>query len=209
MADLIARLDDIPPERIWLRPAPGEATEQDAVAANERLNRLCELIDGVLVEKPMGFFESRLAAVLIQLLGNYLTEHNSGFILGADGMLQYQPGQVRMPDVSVFMWHRFPGRIPPAGAVLRMTPDLAVEVLSPTNTPKEMERKLGEVFAGGGKLVWHVDPDERIFEVFTSINQSTVLDETQTLDGGTVMPGFSLPIKDFFALVGRRASSES
>lgn len=208
-ADLIARLGDIPPERIWLRPVPGTATEQDAIVANERLDRLCELVDGVLVEKPMGFYESHLAAVLIQLLGSYLTEHNSGFIMGADGMVECQPGQIRMPDVSVYMWGRFPGRILPTGAILRMTPDLAVEVLSPTNTPKEMERKMREVFAGGGKLVWHVDPDERTFEVFTGVDQSTVLDESQTLDGGSLLPEFSLPIKDFFALAGRRAPSEN
>jgi Uma2 family endonuclease len=208
VASLIAKLGDIPPERIWLHPIPGTATEQDAVRVNEKQKRLCELIDGVLVEKPMGFYEGRLGMLLGYFLETYFSKNSIGFAIGSDGMLEYEPGQIRLPDVSVFLWHRFPGRILPHGAILRMTPDLAVEVLSPTNTRKEMERKLREVFTGGGKQVWHVDPDEHIFEVFTALDQSTVLGEGRMLDGGSLLPGFSLPIKDFFALAGRRAGPE-
>src|ERR1700719_242517 len=95
MAQLIAHLGDIPPERIRLQPAPGRATEEDVITSKERFNCLCELIDGVLVEKPMGFYESRLAAILIYFLEAYLSKNDLGFVLGADGMLSIQPGQVR------------------------------------------------------------------------------------------------------------------
>lgn len=209
MADLLDRLGNISPERILMRPAPGTANEKDAVLTNDRFDHLCELIDGVLVEKPMGFYESRLAVVLSHLLETYLSSRNLGFVLGTDAMLQYEPGQIRMPDVSVFLWHRFPGRILPTGAILRMTPDLAVEVLSPTNTVKEMDRKLRELFAGGAKLVWHVDPVERAVQVFTGVDESTMVNESQTLDGGNVLPGFSLPLRELFTRAGQRAAPEA
>ena len=65
LADLRQRLGGIPLERIWFHPAPGTATEKDVIAAEARENRLCELVDGTLVEKAMGFEESRLAGELL------------------------------------------------------------------------------------------------------------------------------------------------
>jgi Uma2 family endonuclease len=205
MADLITYLGDIPPERIRLRPAPGNATEEDVITVNERREGLCELIDGVLVEKPMGFYESRLALLLAHYLEEYLGKNDLGFLLGADGMVGVAPGQVRLPDVSFFFWRRFPNRTLPRGAILRMTPDLAVEILSPSNRPREMKRKLQELFAGGGQLAWHVDPEQRTVKVFTAVEQYTELDASQTLDGGTVLPGFSLPLAQWFTRAGQRA----
>ncbi len=66
-----------------------------------------------------------------------------------------------------------------------------------------MERKLRDYFAAGSKLVWYLDPDERSLRVYTSPDQFTTLDESGTLDGGDVLPGFRLPIREWFALRGR------
>jgi Uma2 family endonuclease len=208
MAQLIAHLGDIPPERIRLQPAPGRATEEDVINANERLSCLCELIDGVLVQKPMGYYESRLAVILIYFLEAYLAKNDLGFVLGEAGMLCVAPGQVRMPDVSFFFWKRFPNRILPQGAILQMTPDLGVEILSPTNRPREMDRKLQELLAGGAQLVWHVNPDQRTVRVYKAIDQFTELGAGEALDGGNVLPGFSLPLDQWFARAGERARTE-
>ncbi len=83
VADLLESLGDIPPERIRMRSFPGSATKDDdlAVRANER--RLCELVDGVLVEKPLGYVESRLAAEFIYALIEFLRRHNLGTAAGA------------------------------------------------------------------------------------------------------------------------------
>ena len=82
-------------------PAPGTATEADGNRPGRASeNRLCELIDGVLVEKTMGFTESRCAAELIMDLGNYLRTNDLGLIAGADGMLRLQFRRVRIPDVA-------------------------------------------------------------------------------------------------------------
>jgi Uma2 family endonuclease len=203
VAELLQQLGDIPPERVRLHPVPGTATEKDVITSKARFNCLCELVDGVLVEKPMGFFEARLAFILGFFLEKFLETHDLGIAVGADAVLRVQPGQVRLPDLSFFSWDRFPNRIVPREAILQMTPDLAVEVLSPSNTKKEMLRKRREYFGGGCRLVWEVDPRKRALRVYTSATQSILLQEDDTLDGGEVIPGFRLPIRDWFKRAGR------
>jgi Uma2 family endonuclease len=205
-ADLLKQLGDIPASRILMCPSPGTATEKDVIQVEARTNRLCELIDGVLVEKPMGWFESRLAVVLAYYLEAFLEKRDLGFVIGEAGMLRVVHGQVRLPDVSFFSWKHFPNRRLPLGAILDRTPDLAVEILSEGNTPKEMARKRREYFAGGTKLVWQVDPELRTVAVYTSPRKFTVLHENDTLEGGRVLPGFDLSIKQWFTRAGRRGS---
>ena len=147
----------------------------------------------------MGWNESRLGALLIYYFEIYLETHDLGIVLGADGMMRLQIGQVRVPDVAFYSWDQFPDRLKPLEKILSAVPDLAVEVLSEGNTLKEMERKRREFFAGGTSLFWMVDPEKRTVEVFTAIDQSQVLEESQTLNGGTVLPGFTLSIADWFA----------
>src|SRR5438270_12331972 len=72
MADVIARVGDIPLDRILNHPEPGTATEQDVLDLDDHQDILCELIDGILVRKPVGYEESRIAAALIKFLGIYL-----------------------------------------------------------------------------------------------------------------------------------------
>src|SRR5438876_10329495 len=97
------------------------------------------------------------------------------------GMQRVAFGQVRLPDVSFYLWSRFPNRELTLAQILDKVADLAVEVLSPSNTEAEMKRKCREFFAGGAKLFWIVDPDERTVEVFTAPEQSTLHTEADTL----------------------------
>src|SRR5216683_1610034 len=119
--DTVAKLVNhlgIPPERIRLFPSPGEATIDDALEFRRETGILCELVDGILVEKAMGYYESLVAAVLIGLLRRYLEEQGEpGFVLGESGMVWVEPDQMRMPDVSYISWDHFPGRVLPKGAV--------------------------------------------------------------------------------------------
>ena len=198
VADLVSRFGEILASRVVLSPTPGTATVEDVVAIQVREGRLCELVDGVLVEKAMGFLESSLACVLIQVLMNYLEEHRLGVVAGEGGMIRLAPNLVRIPDVSFISRDQFPegrvGREP----VPSLSPTLAVEVLSPSNTEAEMDRKLLDYFAAGSKLVWYLDPADRSVRVYTTPQNFTRLDESQTLDGGEVLPGFRLPIRDWF-----------
>src|SRR5271156_6123619 len=71
IADLLKRLGNIPARRVRLYPTPGTATEKDLIKVLDRENRPCELVDGTLVEKPMGYEESEIAATIIILLGSF------------------------------------------------------------------------------------------------------------------------------------------
>jgi Uma2 family endonuclease len=209
LADLLHRLGDIPLERIRFRPYLGTATEQDVIEAEARTDRLCELVDGVLVEKAMGYYESRLAVVLIHFLENYLDGNDLGIVLGADGMTRMEPGLVRMPDVAFHSWSHFPNRLLPPGSFVEQAPDLAVEILSPSNTKGEMDRKRAEYFAGGSRLVWQVYPPSRRVRVYTSVDAFVELTDEETLDGGAVLPGFTLSIRRWFERAGQRSAEES
>ena len=200
VADLLEQLGDIPAWRVRLVPPIGTATEADVIAVHAGEKLLCELVDGTLVEKAMGYHESLVASILIQYLLNYCIPRKLGMIAGEGGMLKLDPGLVRIPDVSFISWDHFPGRKAPREPIPNLAPDLAVEVLSASNTPKEIRRKLREYFASGTRLAWIVDPVARTVRVHTSPESSTLLDESQTVDGGTVIPGFTLAIAEWFTL---------
>jgi Uma2 family endonuclease len=203
LAELLERLGGVPPERIRVHGPLGCATEKELLEYVDRTGRRCELIDGVIVEKAMGFYESRLAVVLAAFLEAYLGEHDLGIILGADGMIRLE-NQVREPDVSFFSWARFPGRLLPRGQVLALAPDFAVEVLSPGNTEAEMDRKRREYFLGGTAMVWEVSPEARTVRVYTDPVTFTPKGENDTLEGGAVLPGFTLSVRRWFERAGQR-----
>jgi Uma2 family endonuclease len=198
LADLLDRLGGIPPERVRAIPPPGTATEEDVLRAEGPTGRICELIDGVLVEKTMGYYESLLAMLLGRRLGDFVEQHGLGVVLGEAGTLRMLPDQVRVPDLCVIRWERFPNRRLPREPIPALAPDLAVEVISKGNTPGEMLRKLRDYFQAGVRLVWYLDPRTRTMEVYTSTEQCTVVHEGDVLHGGDVLPGFEMPLKELF-----------
>jgi Uma2 family endonuclease len=199
VGDLLKHFGGISPRRIRLRPAPGTATEQDVIDIQNREDRLYELVDGVLVEKIMGFPESYLAAEIVQCVGTYASKADLGIVVGADGTVRLMPRLVRIPDVSFISWRRLPSRRIPVEPIPDLVPNLAVEILSKGNTKSEMDRKLKDYFLAGVELVWFIDPARRTVRVYTAPDESTLLTEEQTLDGGKVLPGFRLPLKELFA----------
>jgi Uma2 family endonuclease len=201
-ADVLDRLGGVPPERVRLVPAPGTATERDLIRVNDRKEGLCELIDGILVEKAMGFEEGQLEIWLGTILTNFIRPRNLGVLTGASGPYRVAPRQVRLPDIAFIPMDRYRRR-KVGEAISSLTFDLAIEVLSKSNTRREMERKLREYFAAGTLLVWFVDPRKRTVRVFTDLEHSTLLGERDTLDGGAVLPGFALALRELFAELDR------
>jgi Uma2 family endonuclease len=199
VADLFQRFGPMLLKRIRFDPWPGTATEQDVLDLQAKEGRLFELMDGILVEKAMGFPEAFLAAAIIGMLHNWVSPRKLGAVVAPDGMLRLAPGLIRIPDVSFIRWERFPNRQVQPDPIPNLYPDLAVEVLSPSNTDAEMEQKLRDYFHSGTQLVWFVDPRQRTVTVYTSPHQSVILREDQTLDGGAVLPGFTLPLRELFA----------
>lgn len=204
-AELLDRLGHVPPERIRLQPPPGTATEADVLAALEApRKRLCELIDGVLVEKAMGYSESVLASLLIEVLNAFNRPRNLGLVTAPDGTVRLWAGRVRIPDVAFTSWERMPNRRRPPEPIPSLAPDLAVEVLSISNTDAEMNLKRQDYFTAGVRLVWEVDPRKRTVTVYTAAAEPVVLTATDILEGGIVLPGFALPPRELFAELDRQ-----
>jgi Uma2 family endonuclease len=203
VADVLERFGPIAVSRIRCDQLVGPATEQDVIDISNREGRLYELVDGILVEKEMGYLESALAAWLLYLLQDFLVRNDLGFLVGADGTVRLMPGLVRIPDLSFVAWDRLPKREIPTAPIPDLAPDLAVEVLSAGNTEKEMTRKLRDYFLSGVRLVWFVDPQARTMTVYTAPDRKTILTEDQTLSGGEVLPGLSLPVRQVFARAPR------
>jgi Uma2 family endonuclease len=203
-SDVIARFGDIPLARIRTSPAPGEATEADVIELHDRHDRLYELIDGTLVEKTMGWQESELAIWIATILTNYVRPKKLGKVFGPDGMFRLEPEQIRIPDVAFISNERFAGRTLYPSAFWELGCDLAVEVISPSNTRREMERKLNDYFGAGVKAVWHVYPKSRELAAYTSPADSVMLRGDDVLDGGAVIPGFAVTADQIFAELGAK-----
>jgi Uma2 family endonuclease len=199
LEDLVERLGKIPLSRVRLYAPPGFATEADVLEAERKHNRLCELVDGVLVEKPMGYRESLIALLFGRLLLDFVEPRNLGLVSGADGCVRLFPGLIRFPDVAFASWDRLADRKIPREPIPSLVPDLVVEVLSESNTKAEMERKRGEYFSSGVRLIWEIDPELRAVTVYTPDGGVTVLNSSDVLDGADVLVGFTLDLSDFFA----------
>ena len=202
VADLLACFGPMPAGRIRTNPLPGTATEQDVLDIEARESRLCELVDGVLVEKTVGIYESYLAVRIVHLLAGFVERHPLGIVLGADGMMRLAPGLVRIPDASFVSWNQLPGCRVPRVPIADLAPALAVEVISPGNTAREMERKLQDFLAAGVRLVWYVLPEPQEVHVYTA-ERRDVLTLAQELSGGDVLPGFVLPLRQLFQQPGQ------
>lgn len=207
LADLQQHLGHIPLERIRLNPPPGYATEDDILRIEAQEDRLYELENGVLVEKPMGWYESIIAAQIILEIGIFLRTRDLGQVLGADGSLQIMPGVVKIPDVSFISWERFPDQELSRRPIPALVPDLAVEVLSETNTSAEMDSKLQRYFQAGVRLVWLIDPNSRSATSYRSPAESIHIPSDGELSGEEVLPDFRLSLAKLFAQADRQAAA--
>jgi Uma2 family endonuclease len=198
MDELLRDLGGIPPSRVRLQPAPGTATIRDLIRFQKKDGRVYELVDGTLVAKPVAFDESILAVRLGGILERFATENDLGLVSGEQGLMRLMPGLARAPDVGFVSWAQIPDRGTRRAPVPDLYPDLAVEFLSPSNTRREMARKRKEYFLAGTRLVWQVNPRTRVVDVYTAPDESTTIPESGTLDGGDVLPGFTLPVRSIF-----------
>jgi Uma2 family endonuclease len=202
-ADVQERLGNVPESRILSFPAPGTATVQDLLDSSVTDGRACELVDGILVEKAMGLRSEYIAFWIGYLITAFLEQNNLGAVFGSQGPVRLKLNLVRMPDVFFIRWDSVEDTDEienPAGAFLETRPDLVVEVLSPGNTRKEMETKLKEYARAGVELVWYVDPERTEVDVYPKGNKKwkKTYRVDGTLDGGEILPGFTLPVSKIF-----------
>lgn len=200
-ADFLQLLGGIPADRVHTQPAPGTGSLTDWQLARDS-GALCELVDGTLVDKPMGFYESLLAACIAGYFRIASGEGQLGITAGEQGFIRLPGGeQVRAPDVAFFLWDRLPDGKMPAERVPMIAPDIAVEVLSDANTIAEMAMKRKEYFAAGTQIVWIVDPASRSVAVYNSPQECKVVSGDEILDGGSILPNLQFSVAAMFAEV--------
>jgi len=204
LEEFVESLGGIPLWRIRFRPFPGMATEGDVIAALESpRKRICELIDGTLVEKPIGYPKSLLASFIIELLNAFVRPRNLGMVTAPDGTRELFPGLVRVPDVAFTSWDRCPGRRRPTGQIPALVPNLSIEILSPSNTAAEMSRKLRDYFSAGVERVWIVDPIPRTLSIYVDPDMHTMRHSSEIISGDPVLPGFTLDLAMLFGELDR------
>lgn len=198
LADVIAAAGGVPPEWIIFHPVPGTATEADVVAL-DGMDITCELVNGILIREQMGKQDDRVAAMILTLLNVFVMKHNLGVVGGAQALLRLSPGLVRLPDVCFTPWEAIADE-DEEGAFQDAPPALVVEVLSPSNTATAMLRKLTDYASAGVKLAWYVDPRRQEVDVYVAarLKSKRTLTLADTLSGGKVLPGFTLPVKTIF-----------
>jgi len=159
-----------------------------------------ELVHGELVDVGnSGMEHGYIASNLIIFLGGLVRSQKLGVICDSSTAFTMQTGNKRSPDVSFIAKERLQGvkRLPKG--YFQGSPDLAVEILSPSNTVEEIHDKIVEFFENGTRLVWVIHPDERYVLVYHSPSPDRLLRLTDSLDGEDVVPGFVLAVAELFA----------
>jgi Uma2 family endonuclease len=180
--------------------ANGTSTPATAVPMTIPDHMLYEVVGGKLVEKIVGAREIEIAALLIEFLAPFVRVHRLGKILGEMIFRIDQANDLqRRPDVAFVAHANWPVRLRvPDVDVWDMVPDLAIEVVSKTNTADHVQEKLHEYFRAGVRRVWVVYPRQREVYVYASPTEIEVLQLHQELDGRDLIPGFRLPLARLF-----------
>lgn len=162
-----------------------------------------ELVNGEVIEMPpVGGAHGEITSRLHRRIADQVERNGRGKVVVGDvGFVLQVPGdpeRVRAPDVGFLDRGRFPEGHLPEG-FLAGAPDLAVEVLSPTDNPVEVQQKVRDYLEAGGRLVWIVAPRARTVTVYRANGSAQLLREHDTLDGEDVIPSLRIPLSEIFA----------
>ncbi len=174
-------------------------TAEDVLDLPEKPGYTIELIDGELREVPgAGALHGVIALMLIELLQGFVRQWSLGLVLpdGVGYVLRREPDQLRIPDVSFLAWSQVPEDGIPEG-FWEGAPTLAVEIVSPHDRAADIHRKVHDYLDAGTRLVWVLWPQQTAVTVYDADGQRELGSDDQ-LDGGDVLPGFSVPVGDLF-----------
>jgi Uma2 family endonuclease len=185
-------------------PRRGIVTKVIALMTAEEFERLgpdtwAELVDGVLIERmPGNALHGSVQGEAFALLREYVRPRKLGLVSVEVGfILRRNPDTVRAPDVAFVRAERVPAGGPPE-SFWEIAPDLVVEVISPSNTAAEVQAKVREWIEAGVRMVWLIYPRSRSVVQVDSLLHRVELQETDTLEGGSVLPGFSCSVAELF-----------
>jgi len=160
----------------------------------------CELVRGRIIRyMPTGILHGIVSAKIAQFLGGFVTEKRLGVVLGAEtGFYIFQtPDTVRAPDAS-FIGNEKLAKYGISEKFFPDAPDLAVEIVSPSDKKKDIEDKIKDYLTAGVHLAWVIYPQNRIAAVYRQSNIVSILREDDELDGENILPGFHLSLMELF-----------
>lgn len=183
---------------------PGDcAAEPVSLEAYARLEEpddlgVFEVVEGRLVREPRpGYRHGRLQARLARMLADHAEAHHLGVVLTDVGIvLSEVPATVRGPDVAFLARNRVPEG-DPAG-LLRVVPDLVVEIISPTDTARDLNARIVDFLDAGVPEAWVAEPDTRTVTVYRADGSGEILRGDEVLRGGAALPGFELEVEAVF-----------
>lgn len=185
------QIENAPEKKIW--------TDAEFMALNRDGHRY-ELVNGELIDMGnSGAKHGYLAIILSAALFNCVSTQKLGAMFDSSTAFKMKSGNKRSPDISFMAKERLQGLEDLPDGFLEGAPDLAVEILSPSNTVEEIHNKIVEYFENGSRLVWVIHPKEQYVLVYRSAQSpDRLLKFTDSLDGEDIVPGFTLPIADLF-----------
>jgi Uma2 family endonuclease len=155
-----------------------------------------EVVDGELVVSPgAGYRHEDIVAELVTRLRSYATAKGLGKVLPSSLLYVLPSGNRRGPDVSFIAAERT-AALSPATIFPKFAPDLAVEVLSPSDSPRRVQDKVGEYLEAGVRLVWVIDPENRRAVIYRALSSVDHIEQDGELDGEDVLPGFGCRLTD-------------
>jgi Uma2 family endonuclease len=161
---------------------------------------LYEVVDGQIREKTLGVLETEIASLLFGFLFTFLRHKKLGRVLSEPIFrIDVDKDLQRRPDVAFVSHSKWPfNRRVPNVAVWDMVPDLAIEVVSPTNIAVDVQTKIQEYFSAGVRGVWVIYPKQKQAFIYASPTRIKVLQLGDEFDGGELLPGFKLPLTALF-----------
>ncbi len=165
-----------------------------------------ELVQGEVIEMPPpGLVHNLITGLVYRLLEAFASERNLGlvFLDNAGYLLSRGPDTMRVPDVSVVLWEH----VPETGMPERfwsIPPDLAVEIVSPSDRASDVHDKVYQYLASGTQLVWVLWPTTQSVSVFGKDGMLSELGPEHELDGGDVLPEFHVRVADLFNIRTKR-----
>jgi Uma2 family endonuclease len=170
-------------EEFFLLPSPPDGSQQELVRGE------------VVTMSPPGGMHGVSCAKATRRIGNFVEEHDCGTVTSNNaGLITGRgPDSVRGPAVAYWSKERLP--VVPL-AYIEIAPDLLVEVLSPSNTSRQIREKLTEYFVKGVRMIWVIAPEDRTVTVYRTLQEGRILHESATVTGEDVIPGFTCRVTD-------------
>ena len=163
-----------------------------------------ELVDGELIDMDGAPRHGSITGEIYLLLRLHIGATGLPLTAGVATGFQMSPHTLRFPDVHVTTWARMAAYDEDAGGFPHFAPDVAIEVVSPSNTPTELSRKTAEYFANGARAVWIADPGPRTVAIRRAGMPEQVYGGDAMLYGAPEIPGFACRVSEIFAVLNRQ-----